>query len=146
MDDQIKDIINEEVKQSKIIFMGDASVGKTSIIQTFMNGTAQMQSQVTPKCADFQRVITVNEDDKRHSLKLNIWDAAGDHDVRNLAHLYLRGVQVGVLVYSIDSRTSFQSLTDWLECLNQANESTLLFLVGNKSDLTAHRDVPAVHG
>lgn len=82
-----------------------------------MEGTPQKHSQVTKKCADFQRVITVTDDGKKQTLKLNIWDAAGDHDVRNLAHLYLRGVQVGVLVYSIDSHKSFQNLTDWLECV-----------------------------
>ena len=31
----------EEIKQSKIIFMGDQYVGKTSIINTFMEGKAQ---------------------------------------------------------------------------------------------------------
>ena len=72
--------------------MGDPHVGKTSIIRTFMEGRSVTDTTRTNKCADFHKQIQVNDGGKKTLIKLNIWDAAGDNDIHNLAHLYLRGV------------------------------------------------------
>ena len=94
--------------------------------------------------SDFCRVIDVNVDGRKHRVKLNIWDAAGDGDVHNLAHLFVRDVQVGILVYGINSQKSFSNLDQWLQHLNDSNErdNFSLFLIGNKSDLSEQRAVP----
>ena len=85
---------------------------------------------------DFVKATTVeNDDGSVTNLKLNIWDAAGDAHVQNLAHLFVQNVQCGILVYAIDSRFSFDQLTEWHKHLKEANEDVLLALVGNKSDL-----------
>lgn len=72
-------------------------------------------------------------------LQLNIWDAAGEANVHDLAHLFLRDVQCGVLVFSIDSKVTFDALDEWKEHLE--NQNVLLVLVGNKSDLDQDRQV-----
>lgn len=64
----------------------------------------------TPLVSDFCKIIEVNEGGKKHRVKLNIWDAAGDNKVHQLAHLFVRDVQVGILVYGINSRQSFDHL------------------------------------
>jgi len=58
--------------------MGDSQVGKTSIIRTFLDGKAHMESIRTNTMSDFCKIIEVNEGGKKHKIKLNIWDAAGD--------------------------------------------------------------------
>ena len=58
----------------------------------------------------------------------------------------MRDVQVGVLVYGINSKQSFQNLDLWLEHLEEANEEVAIFLVGNKSDLIQQRAVPYATG
>ena len=75
------------------------------------------------------------EDGTECKLQLNIWDAAGDNNVKNLAHLFVNNVQCGILVYAINSKQSFDQLMDWHEHLINNNENCLLVLVGNKSDL-----------
>ena len=134
------------VRSVKVIFMGDKSVGKTSIIRTFIQGKCQKNEPPTKLMGDFQKLIQVNDGGQRHQIKLKIWDAAGEGEVSNLAHLFVRDVQVGVLVYSINSRASFNHLDDWLDHIKEQNEDFLLFLVGNKSDLVSHRDVPTTIG
>ena len=77
------------------------------------------------------------------------WDIAGDGNViYNLSHLFMRDVQVAVLVYSIDSKKSFDNLDEWLEILNETNEREdySTFLIGNKSDLYDNRAVPERFG
>ena len=44
------------------------------------------------------------EDGTECKLQLNIWDAAGDNNVKNLAHLFVNNVQCGILVYAINSK------------------------------------------
>ena len=137
-----------EIYNAKVIFMGDPNVGKTSIIRTFMEGKPQLKQGRTTMVSDFCRVIEVNVDGRKYRIKLNIWDAAGDGDVHNLAHLFVRDVQVGILVYGINSQKSFNNLDLWLNHLNESNESEgfSLFLIGNKSDLSTQRAVPLAYG
>lgn len=130
------------MRNAKVIFMGDPQVGKTSIITTFIEGREQRRIGRTTLVQDYVRVIEVDEGGKKHRVKLNIWDAAGDNKVHQLAHLFVRDVQVGVLVYGINSQQSFDHLDQWLEHLEEANEEFEIFLVGNKSDLHEQRAVP----
>ena len=74
---------------------------------------------------------------------MNIWDAEGDANVHNLAHLFLKDAKVGILVYSIDNKNSFDQLKDWVEHLDN-EENLFIVIVGNKSDLAPNRAVPAV--
>ena len=60
---------------------------------------------------DFRKATKVENDDGTiTNLQLNVWDAAGDNNVHNLAHLFVQNVQCGILVYAIDSRLSFDQL------------------------------------
>ena len=113
-----------------------------------MEGHLQSNDQQsrTNMVSDFCKIIDVTVDGKRHRIKLNIWDAAGDGDVHNLAHLFVRDVQVGILVYGINSQNSFKNLDQWIDHLNEANEEFAMFLVGNKSDLAESRAVPKNYG
>jgi len=78
---------------------------------------------------------------------LNIWDAAGDQKVENLAHLFLRDVQVGILCYGIDNRASFDYVDQWYELIrNERGDDVFLVLVGTRSDLTEARAVPVNFG
>lgn len=72
--------------------------------------------------SDFCKIIEVVVDGTRQRVKLNIWDAAGDGDVHNLAHLFVRDVNVGILCYGINSKTSFDNLDLWIAHLNENNE------------------------
>lgn len=91
---------------------------------------------------DFVRTVNVDTDyDQSQLLKMNIWDAAGDQNVHNLAHLFVKDVQCGILTYSVDSRMSFDQLDEWNRHLQEANEDCLVVVVGNKSDLSDARSV-----
>lgn len=79
-------------------------------------------------------------------LKLQIWDVAGEGKTQQLAHLFVRGVQVAILVYSINSKPSFQNLDTWLEHLEESNNDFMVFLVGNKTDLEDQRAVSIALG
>ena len=66
---------------------------------------------------------------------MNIWDAAGDQNVHNLAHLFVKDVQCAILVYSVDSKISFDQLDEWHQHVVDVNPDAIIAIVGNKSDL-----------
>ena len=134
------------VYNAKIIIMGEKEVGKTSIIQTYMTGRCQDKCKMTNTCTDHSKLVDVEDDGTTTRLKLKIWDVAGDGNLKQLAHLFARDVQVAILVYSINSMQSFKSLCSWQERLEETNEDFLIFLVGNKSDLEDQRAVPFAMG
>lgn len=130
-----------EVKFAKIIFMGDAKVGKTSIIKAFIDDELQRDKKIKPTSviSDFSKQMVVrNDDGSQTTLQLNIWDAAGEADVHHLAHLFLKDVQCGVLVFDITSKRSYDELAQWKEHLEN-QEKILPILVGSKSDLSDQR-------
>ena len=62
--------------------------------------------------------------------------------MHNLAHLFLPDARVGILVYSIDDRRSFDALQEWVTHLESRKSEMFIVIVGSKSDLANNRAVP----
>ncbi len=121
--DNLAEVIDgiPQMQTAKIILMGDKEVGKTSIINTFVTSKSSQQAKPTNTVEDHIKMVDVNENGVTTRLKLHIWDAAGDNQVHNLAHLFVKDVQVGILVYGINSLQSFKNLDTWQEHLEKEN-------------------------
>ena len=76
--------------------MGNSRVGKTCMIKAFMENASMKGRHIgntNSVVQDFQKYINVELDSgAQQSLKLNIWDAAGDQNIHNLAHLFVKDV------------------------------------------------------
>ena len=71
-----------------------------------------------------------------------LWDTAGQEKYRSLIPIYFRGSDAALLVFDLSNRQSFESLNEWLELVRSSVlDSTIIFLVGNKSDLIQERCV-----
>ena len=72
--------------------MGNTAVGKTMLIKSFIEGRSQKgMNHYTVTIQDFYKTVIVDEGDGYQTrLNLTIWDAAGDPNVHNLAHLWSR--------------------------------------------------------
>lgn len=124
---------------NKIVFLGDSSVGKTSIINSFFQDIF-IQEQA-PTIGAFVTTKSVNLDDGKE-VTLNIWDTAGQERYRALAPMYFRDANIAILVYAINSKDSFEKLRGWID--NLENNTTImphLIIVGNKTDLVEERTV-----
>ncbi|PVU88913.1 hypothetical protein BB561_005645 [Smittium simulii] len=87
----------------------------------------------------------LNIDDK--PIKLQIWDTAGQESFRSITRSYYRGAAGALLVYDITRRDTFDHLATWLEdARKHSNSSTIIILIGNKSDLEAKRAVAKEEG
>jgi len=116
----------------KLVFLGDQSVGKTSIITRFMYDNFDRHYQATIGI-DFLSKTMYLED---RTVRLQLWDTAGQERFRSLIPSYIRDSSVAVVVYDISNRASFLNTTKWVEDVRaERGNDVVICLVGNKTDL-----------
>jgi len=116
----------------KLVFLGDQSVGKTSIITRFMYDNFDRHYQATIGI-DFLSKTMYLED---RTVRLQLWDTAGQERFRSLIPSYIRDSSVAVVVYDVTNRASFINTTKWVEDVRaERGNDVVICLVGNKTDL-----------
>lgn len=126
------------VVKHKLVFLGDQSVGKTSIITRFMYDTFDRQYQATIGI-DFLSKTLYLED---RTVRMQLWDTAGQERFRALIPSYIRDSAGAVVVYDVTNRASFTSTFKWIEDVRaERGDDVVVILVGNKCDLPEKREV-----
>ena len=135
--------VNPEIPKYKLIFLGDQNVGKSCILNRFMNDTFIEEYQATIGL-DFQsKNVQIDNQD----IHLLLYDTAGQEKFRSLIPMYTRDSNIILLVYEINNKDSFIHLPDWLNDLSNVNKDDVIFaLVGNKIDLEEKREVSTEEG
>mmetsp|Transcript_5111 Transcript_5111/g.2875 ORF Transcript_5111/g.2875 Transcript_5111/m.2875 type:complete len:97 (-) Transcript_5111:1000-1290(-) len=88
------------VAKYKLVFLGDQSVGKTSIINRFVYDT--FDANYGPTIGIDFLSKTINLDDR--VVRLQLWDTAGQERFRGLIPSYIRDSSVAVAVYDVTNR------------------------------------------
>jgi Ras-related protein Rab-6A len=135
--------INPEIPKYKLIFLGDQGVGKSCILNRFMNDTFTEEYQATIGL-DFQsKNVQIDNQD----IHLLLYDTAGQEKFRSLIPMYTRDANIILLVYEVTSKDSFLHLNHWLNDLTTVKKDEVIFVVvGNKTDLEDKREVSREEG
>ena len=117
----------------KVIIVGDASVGKSCLLQRYMN--KQMPKMQT-------HTIGVEFATKEHTLKngnrqkVQLWDTAGLERYQAMVRAHYKRTVGCLIVYSVTDRSSFESIKEKIdEVYTHAESEINIILVGNKLDL-----------
>lgn len=131
-------ITKSSALQSKVVFLGDSGVGKSSILLRFDKDIFSEDHNVTIGGAYLERTLTLKNN---IPFSLHLWDTAGGEQFRNMAPIYYRNASAALLVYDVGESTSFQSMQYWLTQLdsNVKGEGMIVGLVGNKCDLPENK-------
>ena len=126
----------------KVVFLGESDVGKTSLINRYIfdNFNEKLMSTMISTYA----TKSINYQDKEYSF--NIWDTAGRQNFRALNKIFLKEVNIIVLVYDITKKQSFLELQYWLDLILEDHPDAYLILVGNKDDLFIERKIKKSDG
>jgi len=131
------------LKKFKLVFLGEQSVGKTSLITRFMYDSFDNTYQATIGI-DFLSKTMYLED---RTVRLQLWDTAGQERFRSLIPSYIRDSSVAVVVYDITNRNSFLNTTKWVDDVRgERGNDVIIVLVGNKTDLNDKRQVTTEEG
>lgn len=113
-------------------------VGKSCLLHQFTEKKFMADCPHTIGVEFGTRIIEVSG----QKIKLQIWDTAGQERFRAVTRSYYRGAAGALMVYDITRRSTYNHLSSWLtDARNLTNPNTVIFLIGNKSDLEAQRDV-----
>ncbi|GKT27397.1 Ras-related protein Rab-2 [Aduncisulcus paluster] len=127
----------------KYIIIGDTAVGKSCLLLQFTDKRFQPIHDLTIGVEFGTRTIEL----QKKSIKLQVWDTAGQDNFRSITRSYYRGAAGALLVYDITRRTTFEHLTTWLEDARElASPNMTIMLVGNKADLDKSREVERAEG
>ena len=127
----------------KLVFLGDQSVGKTSIITRFMYDTFDSNYQATIGIDFLSKTLYLDD----RTVRLQLWDTAGQERFRALIPGYIRDSSIAMIVYDITSKKTFQNASKWLEDVRSVRGSdVIIVLVGNKTDLSDRRQVSTEDG
>lgn len=122
----------------KIILLGDSGVGKTCIINRYINNT-YVENQQSTINADFEeKKLNINSNE----VKIQIWDTAGQEKYRSITEAYYRGSSGAIIVFDITNEASFDAVKTWVQDYKDHQlENFNIILAGNKSDLDERRHI-----
>ncbi|CAF3805480.1 unnamed protein product [Rotaria sp. Silwood1] len=122
----------------RISIIGDCGVGKTTILQRFVQNRFSTNHLATIGY-DLQ-IRTLEVDSKR--CRLHISDLGGQDSFKYILSSFYRNADGVIICFDITNLESFRNLSNWLENVKTlCSEQTPVFLIGTKSDLKMRRRV-----
>jgi transport family protein 27 len=131
------------ILRCKVVLVGDATVGKTALVNTFMNGPTGYPKNyiMTPGCEIHQKQISVSEGSA--TVELQIFDTSGQVIYKDITSAMVTDIQyqhanVVVLAYDISNEDSFKSLNAWLRSVRDSLREFPFIgvVVATKCDMT----------
>ncbi|KZW02246.1 ras-domain-containing protein [Exidia glandulosa HHB12029] len=118
--------------QVKLVLLGEAAVGKSSVVLRFVSNEFQANKEPTIGAAFLTQKCRLED----RVLRYEIWDTAGQERFHSLAPMYYRNAQAAVVVYDVTKAASLDKAKSWVkELQRQANPHIVIALAGNKVDL-----------
>ena len=127
------------VENVKVTLLGNCGVGKTCIIQWYIDDSFEENYKSTNGASYSQKLI--NKNGKKY--QLDIWDTAGQEKYRSLGKNFYRDSYIVIFVYDITRKDSFEGIKQiWYPDLLKFGEKfAILAVVGNKCDKYEEEDV-----
>ena len=131
--------MEEKEYNIKIIFLGESGVGKTNLINIYMDKKFNPNEFTTKDPTQSYQTLKIG------NIKLNIslWDSIGQEKFGSITKSYIRGSNIVIFVYDITKRETFLELNYWVSVANEElnNNEAIFGIAGNKIDLFAESEV-----
>ena len=129
---------NNNLDEGMIIFniiaIGDSNVGKTAIVQRYMENEFNQTSLSTIGYIQTIKPLTMKDNVK---IQLKITDTAGQEQYKSLASRCVKNISTVLFVFDLNNKKSFNNIKEWIRFFNDnANNIDIpKYLIGNKKDL-----------
>ena len=130
-------------KRVKFIIIGDKTVGKSCIINQFIE--KQFINEYIPTIGSDKIKKEIEIEGK--ILNLEIWDTVGQEQYRTVNKIFIKNAQIALIVYDITNKDSFNNLNFWLQEIIDINRKKVICCVlSNKTDLYENQVVDSEEG
>ncbi len=126
----------------KLMMLGDASVGKTSLTLRYISGFFMEDLKLTIGVDFYSKTILFNG----KKVKLQMWDFGGEERFRFLLSQYCKGANGAFFLYDITNVRSIEHLPEWTQIVRENAGDIPIMLIGSKKDLDEFRTVPREDG
>jgi small GTP-binding protein len=122
----------EICKSIKIILLGESKVGKTSLINCFLNKEFNENILTTLNYSFVNK--TINIENKNY--EIHLWDTVGQERYRSISKIYIKGAEIVIFVYDITNKKSFKELPFWVKYVEDLIDKDIVKgVAANKIDL-----------
>ena len=130
----------------KITILGQSAVGKTSLINQFVEGSFQEDYKPTLGANIIRKDVNIEKINGK--VRLIMWDLAGQEKYNVIRSMYFQGCVGALLVYDVTRHNTFETINSkWLKDFkNYVKKEGTYILIGNKIDLTDQRMVSTDDG
>jgi len=128
-----------QIEEIKIVIVGDQGVGKSSILDRFVNGQFFPNRKTTVGFDCHPKLEVIDE----RQYKVILWDTAGQERFNALKGLYYKAALGAVIVFDITKSSTFESVASrWVTDVKQKTDTDVkILLVGNKRDNSHNAEV-----
>ena len=128
----------------KILLLGDSEVGKSCFLMRYSDNVF-VENYITTIGLDY-KLKNVKLDSGK-TIKVQLWDTAGQDKYRTIAKNYFKGSHGILLLYDVTKQSSFQNIRDWIQDIREeVSQKAIIFLIGNKIDLVDKRKISKEKG
>ena len=128
-------------KTCQILLIGDSSVGKTCLIQRYVNGTFKDDYILTVGLDYHTKLEIINN----LNVSVKLWDTAGQERFKALTPSFFRNAEGVVIAYDVTNSESFDNLKFWISSIKtnlfEKNIFIPIIIIGNKIDLEDMREI-----
>jgi small GTP-binding protein len=129
----------------KLILGGDGGVGKTTLVNTFIEG--EFQTDYKPTIGTNILKKKCKMENINTTVRFTIYDLAGQGQFARVRRSYLTNAKAGFLVFDVTDRNTFQNIEKWhSEFIIGGGQNICIILIGNKIDLEKERTVSTEEG
>ena len=124
------------VYRIKIVFIGDHSVGKSSLTEYIRENKFNPNIESTIGCLYSSMS---HKSKKGHTISFDLWDTAGQERYRSLCSLYLRDAHIILLCVDSSREWNNYNMETWMDIINDIciRNDKYIYLIGTKSDLAS---------
>ncbi|MFX1379644.1 MAG: Rab family GTPase [Promethearchaeota archaeon] len=140
--------------RGKVILLGDAGVGKTSLLAQYVDDQFSEEYHQTIganfliKEIDLTKILDqldiknpkLKKDIKDKGFKLYFWDIGGQTDKLWANEYYFVQAVGAMVIFSLDKISSYENIDFWIEKLKELSGNVPYIIVGNKRDLSRKVD------
>jgi small GTP-binding protein len=118
----------------KIVVIGDASVGKTSLIKKYTAGSFNTE-YIKTIGAQFSRYVKIFGENNDIRVRLLFWDVAGQQEWDFMRPKFYHGARGAIIVFDLTREDTMKNIMTWYNELRRHVGVIPTILFGNKRDL-----------
>ncbi len=127
---------DDDLMKVKVCFIGDAGVGKTSLIKRFVLDVFDDRYIATIGTKVTKKIIEVDNGGSQTKVMMLVWDIMGQKGFRELLReAYFFGAHGAIAVCDLTNKETLEELRYWIKALTDVAGDVPIVFAGNKADL-----------